>query len=1699
MAASAFQGASGTQSRHLGYIADILDRELLLTLRGVELGSKRDDSMKQLTDTAATLYDGRILRELIQNAYDGSGDHPTADILLRLDLSQGDHGVLDVANSGKGFTQDDVDSIVNPALSKKRPGNSIGHKGLGFRSVGLITDDPQIFSTDGIGRPRRTFDGYCFSFASNEVQRARLKSLSNSPHIEKAVGRTHRLQLPVPLIEQPRDVRWFAQQGYATVVRLPLKSPTAADQMTNEWQSLFDERAPLVLFLPRIASLVLERVAADHILERRVMTRRERSVRDLQSAHGLSIREVEVDSRRYLTATTAVDRERFMTAVRDAIKQQHRVEKWLEWEGDPLVSIALPLAGEAQDGCYYAFLPMKTASPFQGFLDGPFFPDPDRRDLALSNALNDMLLDVVAETSLALVRTLAANNETRAELVHAAMDALAWNSDRGRIFRAVEKAGMKKGDIPLPVVKLPDIPARWSDLSQVFDWEDDRYLALKASWMAKVTGEHLLRRNMGARRVSILGSLASEAELALEPGAARLAKWVPQLVADLGRRRKLNRQSWEWFYADLVEHREVLPHLRGSHIFRNEAGRLVAAESGDEKRDGGGFFISADAERSTRRRRRLNDASLMPPAGITKGMDFADPGLSWPPAVVAALVEAGLASEFRLIHVLGRAGQLLGEKPRRKEAMAALTWAFLAWRSHRSADVEKAVRSAGLYVPTAAGSVMKASSARFSAGWRDTLGDILAELCAEASSVSRVISILTKQLLPSWSEWPLALRGTLAEWTTFLKLAGVQDGLPVHRHANIDLDPGGWSAFRLGRLPVQAFENTVGTEWRAQAAVVPWRFNYQSRVYQAQQPHFLAGQGRFDQFSSRAKYAFAKLAAHAVASLPDEAFETYLRRIGGNSDWVRWPSPLHAFFNRARWLPVAGPDEFEGLAPSDCWYGTKEQPLPRFVPRIDRDIRDLIDGNEKLRDVLTKRLGLPVWADSASSGRRIVALGSMLRRAIPEADLDSFRKAYREAWDAWSTPDIQVALPSQLDLAVESASGLAPLALRKDDPERATVFVGDGSRPSVEQILSALGHAVLPVPDRRGARCAEALNRAFGAGFQEVRPESLQVELAEGIFEPGEVGHLLVADGRDWLAEVAVLILEFSSRLTSQSTARSRQEISEAVRRVRIRFSEKVTVSIAGVSSPLPEELDGVLPMPHPDHPTVIVQGGALHFGWSLFSRIAAALPLAIGRSWLVDPFRLIFLALEREMRSAGDLLEAPSDEALAAAFGKRPQRIRELLRSLRSTTTRLLEFLAPAVHASGHPGAAEALLKTPEKMLDDNDVVGVLALHGVDRDWASDLVAKCRDADNLNRLRRAVGVDFADFNNSLVMLGRSPLSFEDRLREDFGSRIDERRAGLEAQVRDGHSARVAAGGALQPYREGLSLDWMIMPVQWASIYDETDDATIDAAIAEQVQARLGPGPFEAGEPLDRLRQANRQLLSASVDRLRRLMRAWAAKDPARTAPKIWESPADLLARAAVTSGTFDFERLTARTLPAALHRADLWPANMDLTDEISKLGLTEEDLAGETQAEQRRQETQLRERRSVTFGEQSVDGGAETCLEDVAQALEAALASDEFRQRSGRASLNAFSGSDPTRKRRGKRGPGGDDPVYLTEEQRLLLGFAGELAAYRYLKRTLRGFPTSTGCHRWGADIWDFRQCRTKTDSTSAFLVRRAGRSTSR
>ncbi len=461
------------------YVRSIFEREMGVTLHNLKAGSPRDEAMRNLTKEATNFYAKRVLRELIQNAFDGAARAEEPRIMLRLDLRSGRHGTLYVANDGNGFTKDNVDAIVSPAMSNKTPGNFIGHKGLGFRSVELLTDDVQIFSMQDTGvMGAGQFDGFCFRFARPEDEEGWLRARGEGRYTADVVGRVHRLQLPVPILYPDPDAARFAGEGYTTLIRLPLRDDTAGEQATDEMQLLFDEKAPITLFLDRLSSLTIERVDPEGAIEVRSLNRRAKKLPTSTQDRRLVLEEVSVDRKRFLIGRMEVDDAAFRESVEAAIQQQHPVDRWREWQGTPTVSIALPLSSDARPGTFYAFLPMDRVAPFNGCLDAPFYPDAHRRDLNLSNPLNGFLLNQVAELCLVVAETLADAEETRPELAAAAIDAIAWTDECKRLFDACERTGLAIGALRLPAMRRRSERTRWARLDAIRDWKDDAFRIL---------------------------------------------------------------------------------------------------------------------------------------------------------------------------------------------------------------------------------------------------------------------------------------------------------------------------------------------------------------------------------------------------------------------------------------------------------------------------------------------------------------------------------------------------------------------------------------------------------------------------------------------------------------------------------------------------------------------------------------------------------------------------------------------------------------------------------------------------------------------------------------------------------------------------------------------------------------------------------------------------------------------------------------------------------------------------------------------------------------------------------------------------------------------------------------------------------------------------------------------------------------------
>jgi len=211
-----------------------------------------------LETTIANQYRGRYLLELVQNAVDAmqrqTGQLPK-NIILETDepaepLSYRCHiqlskEALYVANDGQPFEAADVRGLTAMGKSTKGEGRYIGHKGLGFRAVLEISHAPEIYSGP-----------YQFGFSRAETL-GLLRQGLEGVEVSEVPG----LSVPFPrsLEKLPEGERQLLsqlqQQGYVTIVRLPLKAGLFSEVVVACREFL---NSHSLLFLPFITELTLQ-------------------------------------------------------------------------------------------------------------------------------------------------------------------------------------------------------------------------------------------------------------------------------------------------------------------------------------------------------------------------------------------------------------------------------------------------------------------------------------------------------------------------------------------------------------------------------------------------------------------------------------------------------------------------------------------------------------------------------------------------------------------------------------------------------------------------------------------------------------------------------------------------------------------------------------------------------------------------------------------------------------------------------------------------------------------------------------------------------------------------------------------------------------------------------------------------------------------------------------------------------------------------------------------------------------------------------------------------------------------------------------------------------------------------------------------------------------------------------------------------
>jgi hypothetical protein len=236
----------------------------------------RESDHRELANIAQQIeadYHGRFLVELLQNASDqarAAGLSSSTVTVVRT------RTLLAFVNQGEPFTEGGLRSVTSIGLSTKDPADSIGNKGVGFKSVFQVTDSPDIFSAATANQSFRTQLGLKFGlsvspFENSAAQERAAKFITEvlaSYQIPDALSVDDALyelryaapfKFPIPLsiVDLNRRVE---QLGYEiegqTVVFLPLRQESELVHVVdNAIDELFEGSGAAILFLPAVDTI----------------------------------------------------------------------------------------------------------------------------------------------------------------------------------------------------------------------------------------------------------------------------------------------------------------------------------------------------------------------------------------------------------------------------------------------------------------------------------------------------------------------------------------------------------------------------------------------------------------------------------------------------------------------------------------------------------------------------------------------------------------------------------------------------------------------------------------------------------------------------------------------------------------------------------------------------------------------------------------------------------------------------------------------------------------------------------------------------------------------------------------------------------------------------------------------------------------------------------------------------------------------------------------------------------------------------------------------------------------------------------------------------------------------------------------------------------------------------------------------------
>jgi len=207
--------------------SDLADTVCTLHQEGLEMGKTGLAYAYETEGYIQQSYEGRSLFELIQNARDANQLQGKAGCIWF--SLQG--GILRVANTGAAFTREGIRAVAHVGESTKHSAETIGFKGIGFKSVRQLTDQPRVVTQHGT-----------VYFDVAETRRR---------HPERVGARCPLFLLPY-YADTPLSSAELAQ-GIVTRLELPLRDELAVQWVHRNFEDLKIEQLLLLDWLEEVS------------------------------------------------------------------------------------------------------------------------------------------------------------------------------------------------------------------------------------------------------------------------------------------------------------------------------------------------------------------------------------------------------------------------------------------------------------------------------------------------------------------------------------------------------------------------------------------------------------------------------------------------------------------------------------------------------------------------------------------------------------------------------------------------------------------------------------------------------------------------------------------------------------------------------------------------------------------------------------------------------------------------------------------------------------------------------------------------------------------------------------------------------------------------------------------------------------------------------------------------------------------------------------------------------------------------------------------------------------------------------------------------------------------------------------------------------------------------------------------------------